>query len=200
MKVLTPLAAVLGLALLTGLAAYYGFASVGRAVASVGWGAALVVLARAIGVSGAGIGWGFLVVGAAIRRPRLFVGLRFIREGINCLFPVAQVGGDLIGARLLTFFGVAGGLAFASVFVDIFVQVATLLIFVLAGVGILLAVSDDHVVATAVSYGLLAAAPAIAGLFLVLRIGASQTAMAWAVKPESGNLLAERSRSLSTSA
>jgi putative membrane protein len=175
MKVLTPLAAMLGLALLTGLTAYYGFASVGQAVASAGWGAALVVLARAIAVAGAGIGWGLLIPGAIVHRPGLFVGIRFIREAINCLFPVAQVGGDLVGARLLTFFGVGPGLAFASVLVDIFIQVATLLVFVIAGVGILLAISDDHGLALAVSYGLLVAVPAIAGFFVVLRLGASQS-------------------------
>ena len=175
MKVFTPLAAILGLALLTGLTAYYGFASVGQAVASAGWGAALVVMARAVAVAGAGIGWGLLIPGAVVHRPGLFVGVRFIREAINCLFPVAQVGGDLIGARLLTFFGVGSGLAFASVLVDIFVQVATLLVFVVAGVGILLAVSDDHGLALGVSYGLLVAVPAIGGFFAVLRLGASQS-------------------------
>jgi putative membrane protein len=178
MKLLTPLAAILGLALLTGLTAYYGFASVGQAVASAGWGAALVVLARAVAVAGAGIGWGLLVPAAFVHRPGLFVGVRFIREAINCLFPVAQVGGDLIGARLLTFFGVDSGLAFASVLVDIFIQVATLLVFVVAGVGILLAVSDDHGLALALSYGLLVAVPAIAGFFVVLRLGASESLIA----------------------
>jgi putative membrane protein len=178
MKLLTPLAAVLGLAILTGLTAYYGFASVGRAVASTGWGAALVVVARAAAVSGAGIGWGLLVPDAILRRPGLFVGVRFIREAINCLFPVAQVGGDLIGARLLTFFGVAGGLAFASVLVDIFVQVATLLVFVMTGVAILFTVSKDHTLVVAVSYGLVVSVPAIVGFFVVLQLGASPASIA----------------------
>jgi putative membrane protein len=182
MKVLTPLAAMLGLALLTGLTAYYGFASVGQALASAGWGAALVVLARALAVTGAGIAWSLLIPGAVVHRLGLFVGVRFIREAINCLFPVAQVGGDLIGARLVTFFGVSPGLAFASVLVDIFIQVATLLVFVVAGVGILLDVSDDHGLATAVSYGLLVAVPAIAGFFVVLRLGGSRPITAWLVQ------------------
>lgn len=182
MKVLTPVAAILGLALLTALTAYYGFASVGQAVASAGWGAALVVLVRAIAVAGAGIAWSLLIPGATLRQPGLFVSVRFIREAINCLFPVAQVGGDLIGARLVTFFGVGSGVAFASVLVDIFIQVATLLLFVVAGVGILVAASDDHGLALAVSYGLLIAVPAIAGFFVVLRLGASQSITARLVR------------------
>jgi putative membrane protein len=178
MRILTPLAAMLGLGLLIALTAYYGFAGVGRAVASTGWGGALVVLARAAGLTGSGIGWGLLVPGLVVRRPRLFIGVRFIREAINSLFPVAGVGGDLIGARLLTFFGIAGGLAFASVFIDIFVQVATLLIFVLAGAGILLAVSNDHALISAVSCGLVVAVPAVAGFFVVLRVGTSNVIVA----------------------
>lgn len=177
MRLLAPLAAMLGLGLLIGLTAYYGFAEVGRAVASAGWGAALVVLSRAISLAGCGIGWGVLVPGALSGRAPAFIGLRFIREAINSLFPVAQVGGDLIGARLLTFFRVPGGLALASVFIDIFVQVATLLVFVLAGAGILLTLSDDHALASAVIYGLLIAVPAIACFFLVLRLGASNALM-----------------------
>ncbi len=173
MRFLAPLAAMLGLGLLIGLTAYYGFAEVGRAVASAGFGVLLVVLARAASLAGCGIGWGVLVPGEIVRRAGIFIGLRFIREAINSLFPVAQVGGDLVGARLLTFFGIAGGLALASVFVDIFVQVATLLVFVLAGAGILLTFSDDHALVSAISYGLLIAVPAIACFFLVLRLGTS---------------------------
>ena len=44
MKFLGSLAALFGLALLTGFTAYYGFASVGQAVASAGSGAVFVIL------------------------------------------------------------------------------------------------------------------------------------------------------------
>jgi putative membrane protein len=174
MKFITPMSALLGLALLSGLIAYYGFPLVGRALASSGWGAALVIGARAIGLMGAGIGWGVLIDGMRFRRSGIFVGLRFIREAINCLFPVAQVGGDLIGARLLTFFGVAGGLALASVLVDIFVQVVSLVVFVLVGTAILPVIPEDRGLITRVLYGLALAVPAIVGFYLVLRLGVSQ--------------------------
>jgi len=178
MKLFAPLTALLGLSVLTALTAYYGFAPVGRAVASVGWGAGLVILTRVLELIGAGLGWGLLVKGAVVRQPLVFIGLRFIREAINTLFPVAQVGGDLIGGRLATYFGVAGGVAFASVLIDVFVQVATLLGFVLGGVGILLLVTDDHGLATALSWGLVAAVPAIGGFFVVLRVGPSNANIA----------------------
>ena len=36
--------------------------------------------------------------------------LRLVREGINVLLPVASVGGDVVGGRLLTFWGATGAL------------------------------------------------------------------------------------------
>ena len=171
MRILAPIAGIFGLALLTGLIAYYGFASVLSAVASSQWGTALVVAARAAALAGAGVGWWFLPP-----RPRpgpfVFVGLRFIREAINALFPFAVVGGDVISARLLAQSGSPTSLAVASVLIDIFVQVVCLLIFVLAGIAILL-----HLVGpgslTATTFVLLAiAVPAIFGFFLALNFGA----------------------------
>jgi hypothetical protein len=136
-RILVSIAAIAGLALLTGLTAYYGFASVLAAVVSSQWGTALVIVVRAAVLATAGAGWWCLLT--PIRRgPCVFVGLRFVREGINTLLPFAPVGGDFIGARLLAQFGVAISLAIASVLIDIFIQVVCLLIFVLAGLGIVL--------------------------------------------------------------
>ena len=129
MRIFGPIAGIFGLALLTGLIAYFGFASVLQAALSSEWGTALVVLARAAALAGCGIGWWFLLTPNG-PGPHVFIGLRFIREAINALFPFAVVGGDIIGARLLTHFGPAMSLAIASVLIDIFVQVVSLLIYV----------------------------------------------------------------------
>ena len=39
-------------------------------------------------------------------RLRMFMVLRWIREATNNLLPVAQIGGEVVGARLLSLFGV----------------------------------------------------------------------------------------------
>jgi putative membrane protein len=178
MRILAPIAGIAGLALLTALVAYFGFASVLAAVASSQWGSALVVIARACALTAAGIGWWFLL--APTRRgPFVFVGLRFIREAINALFPFAVVGGDLISARLLTQFGIAGSLAVASVLVDIFIQVLSLLIFVLTGVGIVLDLAGAHRLGAATFVMLAIAVPAVAGFFLALNFGAFEPIVRW---------------------
>jgi putative membrane protein len=171
MKFLAVVAAFAGLALLTGLTAYYGFDAVLQALVSSRWGTALVVVARAAAIAGAGVGW-WLLVTPMRRGPSVFVGLRFVREGINALFPVAGVGGDFIGARLLGQFGVAVNLAVASVLIDIFIQVACLLIYVPVGLGIVLDLVGSHRLTAATFVMLAIAVPAIAGFYLTLNFGA----------------------------
>jgi hypothetical protein len=95
---------------LAGLTFYYGFESVMAAVVSSRWATALVVVARAVALAGAGIGW-WALVPARQRGPSAFVLLRFVREAINSFFPFAVIGGDVIGARLLARFGVVTSLA-----------------------------------------------------------------------------------------
>ncbi len=179
MKVLGPIAGIIGLGLLIGLTAYYGFASVLDAIVGSEWGAALVVAARAVALTGAGIGWYLLTPGQS--RPSVFVGLRFIRDAINTLIPFAMVGGDVVGARLLAHFGVAMNLAIASVLVDIFLQVVCLTIFLLAGLAIVLDLSGSHSLTSVAIVILLIAVPAVTGFFLTLNFGAFEPVVGWLV-------------------
>ncbi|MFY9695206.1 MAG: lysylphosphatidylglycerol synthase domain-containing protein [Xanthobacteraceae bacterium] len=171
MKAVAPLAIICGLALLTALVAYFGFASVLQALVSSRWGTAFVIVARAIALSAAGVAWWFLLT--PLRRgPYIFAGLRFVREAINSLFPFVGVGGDIIGARLLAQFGIATNVAIASVLVDIFIQVVCLLIFVTVGIGVVLDLAGTHRVATMTFVMLAVALPAVGGFFLALNFGA----------------------------
>jgi putative membrane protein len=180
MRIFAPAAGILGLALLTGLVAYFGFASVMQAAISSKWGTVLVVAARAFALAGCGVGWWYLLQPKAIGLHR-FIVLRFIREAINALFPFAVVGGDIIGARLLAQFGLAVNLAIASVLIDIFVQVVCLLIYVSAGIGIVLDVPGSHRLGT-VTFAMLAIAlPAVSGFFLALNFGAFDPVVQWLV-------------------
>jgi len=172
------LAAIFGVALLIGLTVYYGFDEVMAAIASSRWATALVVAARAAALVGAGIGWWALMPGRQ-RGPSAFVLLRFVREGLNTFFPLAVVGGDVIGARLLAQFGVATKLAVASVLVDVFIQVVCLIVFVLAGVGVVASLVGNRTV-TSTAIGLLAiAVPAVTGFFLTLNFGAFEPVVRW---------------------
>jgi putative membrane protein len=104
--------------------------------------------------------------------------VRFIREAINFLVPVALVGGDIIGARLVTRWGHLGdSLAIASVLIDIFVQVVCLMIFALVGLAVLANLAGNNYLTASISITLAIAVPAVAGFFLALNIGASESLM-----------------------
>lgn len=176
MRLLAPLAAIAGLAALTALIAYFGFASVLQALVSSRWGTLLVVIARAAALAGAGIGW-WLVLTPKRPGASVFIGLRYIRDGINTLIPFAVIGGDVVGARLLTNFGIAASSAIASVLVDIFLQVVCLTILLLAGLGIVADLIGAHRVTGAALAILVVAIPAVTGFFLTLNFGAFEPAV-----------------------
>ena len=110
--------------------------------------------------------------------------LRIIREGIDSLLPVAQMGGELVGARLLTRHAVPAAVAGASVIVDVTLEVLSQLAFLILGLFALLALSGaghladwlGTIALAALGGGLLLLAQRLGLLrlleFLVDRIGA----------------------------
>lgn len=166
------LAAIAGILIAAALVVWQGPGTVASAFASVGWGGLiLVVLIRVAQVVGAGLSWWALIPGFRRFKPWTAVHLRFIREAINTLLPVAQVGGDIIGARLAMFFGVDGGSAGASVLIDLLTQTATQLVFALAGLGLLATLGGNETLIFWVSVGLALMAAAVVAFFFFQRLG-----------------------------
>ena len=93
---------LIGIAAVIAVTAWSGLEAVGHAVASVGWGILFVVVVRGVTVAVAGAGWWLIFPPQTRPRLRTCVLLRFIREATNVLLPMAQIGGDVIGAGLLT--------------------------------------------------------------------------------------------------
>ena len=128
------LGTLIGLGLAVWLVATNDLASVAAAFGRIGVaGFVGVTLVRALVVIVCGVAWARILDGLSPAPASACLILRFVREGINVLLPVASVGGDVLGARLLTFWGVAGSLAAASVLADLLFQVGTLALF--AGLG-----------------------------------------------------------------
>jgi putative membrane protein len=100
--------------------------------------------------------------------------LRLIREGIDSLLPVAQIGGEVIGARLLTRRGINAAQAAASVVVDVSLEVLSQLLFLSMGVATLAITRDgNHLAewsATLVLAGLMAGFLLLAQRFGALRL------------------------------
>lgn len=168
---------VLGLALGVWLIATNDVAAIGAAFGRIGFiGLAGVVLVRVGVILLCGIAWARILDGLSNVEAAAFLILRFVREGINVLLPVASVGGEVVGGRLLTFWGVTGGLAAASILADMLIQVATEIAFTLTGVLLLQQVEGEAAAALArFTLQALAIAIVLLGAFFAFqRLGAAK--------------------------
>lgn len=164
------IAALLGLVALAATVWFFGLNEIADAFATAGPALVPLVLARLAVVAITTSAWRDLV-----RRPRpswtVFALVRLAREGINNLLPVAQVGGEIIGARLLAKAGVPGATASASVLCDLLLQFATQLIFALLGVVVLLALGIGGTVAWTAAGAIAIGIPGGIAFFLAQRHG-----------------------------
>jgi len=126
----------LGLAGAIALVAWVGVGDVSRAVGHVGWRALLLPAIYVLPLTLAA--WSWRLVTPRSARPGWWTGVRatWIGLAINWLLPVAQVGGEVVKARLLVRRGAATDAAVASVVVDKTLQVATQIMFTVVGVAL----------------------------------------------------------------
>ena len=132
-----------GTALLAILLATHGAGAVRQIVAEVGWQAVAVVAAHLPVTFLATVGWQVLLPPG--RRPPLsfLFRLRLIKEAVNALLPVAQVGGDVVRANLAARNGLTLAEATASCVVDVLAGTVGLVLFVLASLAVAMATLHD---------------------------------------------------------
>jgi putative membrane protein len=116
------------------------------------------------------LGWRLLIRGHC-RFCALYL-IACIREAVSRLLPVASIGGELVGMRLLAQSGVDGTTAAASVIVELAVTLAAQFLFAVVGVACLLRLTDTLHLSGELLFGLFAALLLLAVCFAVLRNGA----------------------------
>ena len=92
----------IGVALLVGVLIEHDGRQIVAAVVAVGWGLIALCLIHPVQTALAGLAWRALLPQAARPGWLDFALLRWIRESVNGLLPVAQLGGNVVGARLMT--------------------------------------------------------------------------------------------------
>jgi putative membrane protein len=113
--------------------------------------------------------WRALLGSSAPRPSFLFCMIaRWIREAVNNLLPVAQIGGEFVGARLLNGRGVELRAAIASAIADLTVELVTQIAFTLIGLSVLLLTVGNGPTARLVA-GLLVIAATLAGAFVAVQ-------------------------------
>ncbi len=181
------IAGIIGLALATYLIVEHGAADIWRAMVVIGWGLVAVSLFHIVRLVLNTLSWRCIL--PAGERPDMptLVWIRWIRESVNNLLPVGQVGGDLVCIRLAHQKGVRAAPAIASMVVDLSVGILAQLVFITLGLVVLLAISNAPLamsIASTVLIGMAILMMAIggflwlqkAGLFgLVTRIAAGLT-------------------------
>lgn len=171
MRIGLGLAVLAGLALAAVLVAYQGVGLVLGTLWALGWSFALVVLVHLGQMVCSALGWRPLIGQPRPRPFPILLKLRWIREGTNGLLPLAHIGGEIIGARMLSFGGVTGDVAGASVVVDLTVEVVTQLLFTFVGLALLLLAGQAGSEVDGLLVGSLIAALALGGFVIAQRVG-----------------------------
>jgi putative membrane protein len=134
---------ILGLGLLIAVLVANDLRAVVRALLEVRAAAIPVVASHLLVTFAAALGW--IVLLDAAERPNLRAAfrLRLIKEAVNALLPVAQVGGDVVRARLAVTPRLPLRTAAASCLVDVGLSLICLTVFVLGGLGLASATVAD---------------------------------------------------------
>jgi putative membrane protein len=142
---------------------------VGEGVLNALWTLPLIIPLHLVQLLLSSVAWRTLF-GEPPFRISTYFRLRLIREGIDSLFPVAQIGGEVIGARMLARLGVAPGEAGASVIVDVTLEVLSQFGFLLTGMIALTIIGDrNHSAEWVVTIALTVIAGS--GLLIAQRLG-----------------------------
>lgn len=165
------LALLIGLGLATTLIVGTDAKAVLVALRAAGWGVLIVVALHLPQIWFSGLGWRALLAADTPVSSGVAFRLRWLRESVNALLPVAQIGGEMVRARLFAARGAPLPLAAASCVVDLTVEMAAQIVFTLAGAIALIAGAHDHGGA-AVAIGAVAALALVgSGLFGAQRLG-----------------------------
>ncbi|MBL8705442.1 MAG: flippase-like domain-containing protein [Rhodospirillales bacterium] len=172
MKAATYVLWAFGLFFVLGLIGSEGFHKTGVALSTVGWGMLWVSLYRFVPMAFDAVAWRQLF--PAGRRPewRSILVIRWIGESVNSLLPVAQVGGDVVRARLVAKKnGLPRSMAGAATVVDFTLALLAQAAFAFAGLGLLLARTGLSEPVAAFTIALLVGAILVSALHMLPRFG-----------------------------
>jgi putative membrane protein len=159
-----------GGAAVIGLVAWFGVQSIGGEVMRAAWVIPLTTALLFVQLFLSAVAWRIAVGGEQPGVGRYFH-IRWIREAVNSLLPVAQLGGNLVGIRLLAQRGVPGPLAGAGTTLDLTIEAVTQFLFTLAGFSVLASMNVEGAWAPWVEWSLVTMALALCGFIVAQRAG-----------------------------
>jgi len=171
MKFAALFATLVGLAILVYLVLANGGVAIEAAIASAGFGILWVVAAHFPQSFFSALGWRAVVAAAPKPSWASFFLFRLIRESINGLLPVGQVGGEFVNVRLLGQRGLPLSGAGASLAVDKTLEIVSQIAFTLLGMALLMLDPAQAGIIHWIGGGLLGAVAVIGAFILAQRFG-----------------------------
>lgn len=170
---LAVLLAIVGTALFVGLLVQAGLDEVVTELRTAGWGLLLVCAFHIVPLAADTASWMRLIDPPCRPSFARLLGMRWIGEAVNALLPAAQVGGDLVRARLAAIDRVPGHIAAASVLADLTLGILSQVVFTLLGLALLvwLLGGDAAEIAGPILLGLVAASLLFVAFYGAQRAG-----------------------------
>jgi putative membrane protein len=160
----------LGGALVIALVAWLGLRAIGREVLAALWVLPLTLGLHALQLYLSAVAWR-IATGRPGPGDGRYMLARWVREAVNSMLPVAQLGGNVVGVRLLAQHGVPPARGGAGVTLDMTIEALAQLLFTLAGLVALSAISPERGLAPW-ALGIVAVSLlALAGFVLAQRVG-----------------------------
>jgi putative membrane protein len=168
-KIGVQISLALGLGVVIALIAVHGAGTIAGLLAGAGWKLALLAPLQTLPLLLDVMGWRSVILGR-VRLPYLFL-IACIRQAINRLLPVANIGGEIAGIRLLVQQGVDGAPAGASIVVELVLSLFAQYAFVAIGAVCLFSRTDNARAIQAVGIGLAAGLPPLILVIIIVRNG-----------------------------
>jgi putative membrane protein len=177
---------IFGVGVMIVLIAHEGALGILRLLSQAGWTLLWLLPLHALPLLLDATGWRAIILAQTHLRTLFCIAV--VRQAVNGLLPVANVGGEIVGIRLLIRSGVDGIRAAASVIVEVSLTLIGQYLFVALGVGFLLQVTRTSGLTSELLFALAASAPLLVVLIALLRHGALFQRLARIVKRLAPNI------------
>jgi putative membrane protein len=174
-------ALALGLAALCWIVLHAGAVTIGQDVRDAVWAVLPMTAIHGTQLGLSALAWR-LALGSPNLSALLMLRIRWIREGVNALLPVAQIGGQVAAVRLLGQAGLPTALAAAGTLLDLTLEAAAQFVFTLLGLAIVAALDPAGASRGWILGGALVIGLAALSLFAAQRLGLLRLAEAVVAK------------------
>ncbi len=165
------MAALAGVTGVTALIATQELHAVFDLLATAGWGVAAASLFKIFPIFFSARGWQILMPGRRRGDLSFFMWAVWVREAVNALLPVARVGGQVVGVRLMIRHGLRTTPSVAATVVDVTLGSGILILVAAIGIAIFRARAEDQSLSGPLLIGLGCAIAAAIGFLVLQQIG-----------------------------